>query len=97
MIVSFGNKMTNDIYHGINSKDARKFPGNLNSIAFRKLDMINSSNSINDLRVPPGNRLEILKGNLSGFHSIRINEQFRIIFKMNGSNVEQVQIIDYHK
>jgi proteic killer suppression protein len=89
--------MTNDIYHGINSKDARKFPSNLKSIAFRKLDMINSSNSINDLRVPPGNRLETLKGNLSGFHSIRINEQFRIIFKMNGANVEQVQIIDYHK
>ena len=97
MITSFGDRMTEDIYHGIHSKYARKFPRNLLSTAYRKLDMINSAQHINDLRIPPGNRLEALKGRLSGFYSIRINDQYRVVFKVQGSNSEKVQIVDYHR
>ncbi len=59
--------------------------------------MINAAQHVNDLRTPPGNRLEALKGDLPGFHSIRINNQYRVIFKMQGSNAEKVQIVDYHR
>ena len=97
MITSFGNKMTEDIFHGIHSKDAGKFPRNLLSVVHRKLDMINAAQHVNDLRTPPGNRLEALKRDLHGFHSIRINNQYRVIFKMQGSNAEKVQIVDYHR
>ncbi len=96
MITSFGSKITEDIYHGIHSKDARKFPRKLLPVVYRKLDMINSAQNRNDLRIPPGNRLEALKGKLSGFYSIRINDQYRIVFTMKGSNAEAVEIIDYH-
>lgn len=89
--------MTEDIFHGIHSKDARRFPRNLLSVVRRKLDMINAAQHVNDLRTPPGNRLEALKGDLPGFHSIRINNQYRVIFKMQGSNAEKVQIVDYHR
>ncbi len=97
MITGFGNKVTEDIYNGIHSKNARKFPQNLLPIAYRKLDMINSAHAINDLRFPPGNRLEPLKGNFAGFYSIRINDQYRIVFKLTGSHAEKVQIIDFHR
>ena len=97
MITSFGNRMTEDIFHGIDSKDARKFPINLLSVVHRKLDMINAAQQVNDLRTPPGSRLEALKRDVSGFFSIRINDQYRIIFKMQGSNAEKVQLIDYHR
>ncbi len=89
--------MTEDIYHGIHSKDSRKFPQNLLSIAYRKLDMVNSAQIISDLKTPPGNRLEALKGKFSGFYSIRISDQYRIVFTMKGSNAGKVQIIDYHR
>ena len=88
--------MTEDVYNGINSKDARKFPSQLQIIACRKLDMINSAQTINDLRSPPGNRLEALKGDMQGKFSIRINSQYRIVFLINGNTVEAVQITDYH-
>ena len=97
MITSFGNRMTEDLFHGIQSKDARKFPRNLLSVAYRKLDMINAAQQVGDLRTPPGNRLEALKRDLSGLYSIRVNDQHRIIFKIKGSNAEKVQIVDYHR
>ena len=96
MIVHFGDKATEDVYNGIFSKDSRKIPQNILSVAYRKLDMINSAQCFEDLKAPPGNRLEALKGNLFGFYSIRINQQYRIIFKMSQSNASGVQIIDYH-
>ena len=67
----------------------------LNSVE-KKLDILNSVEKLDDLKSPPGNRLEALKGNLKGFHSIRINNQWRIIFQWQNGNVSKVQIIDYH-
>jgi toxin HigB-1 len=96
MIINFGDKATEDLYNGTFSKDSRKIPNNITSVACRKLDMINSAQCLEDLKVPPGNRLELLKGDLAGYHSIRINDQYRIIFTMTGSNSFAVKIVDYH-
>ncbi|RKQ49296.1 proteic killer suppression protein [Roseivirga pacifica] len=93
MINSFGNKETEKIWEGFRSK---KLPENIQQIARRKLRMINGAQDINDLRVPPGNRLEKLSGDLKDFYSIRINAQWRIIFKWTDANAYQVEIIDYH-
>lgn len=97
MIRSFADTATADIYHGINSKLARKrLHPSLYNVARRKLDMIEAANDLNDLRVPPANKLEALKGNLNGKYSIRINDQYRIIFAWGNQGPEQVEIIDYH-
>jgi proteic killer suppression protein len=96
MITSFGDKVTEDIYNGIKSKKANKFPKNFLGVTWRKLDMINSAHSIQDLSVPPGNKLKLLKGKMAGFYSIRINDQYRIIFQMKGSSSKKVRIVDYH-
>ena len=93
MIKSFGDKETEKIWNGMFSK---KLPSDIQPIARRKLRMINNAQDINDLRVPPGNRLEKLKGELSDYYSIRINNKWRIIFKWIGSDAYEVQIIDYH-
>jgi proteic killer suppression protein len=93
MIKSFADKETELIWNGVRST---KLPSEIQEIARRKLRMINSSQDINDLRIPPANRLEKLKGNLSGYYSIRINERWRIIFIWEGNNSSEVQIVDYH-
>ncbi|MEM1321365.1 MAG: type II toxin-antitoxin system RelE/ParE family toxin [Bacteroidota bacterium] len=93
MIKSFGDKETEKIWDGNFSK---KLPNNIQAIARRKLRMINSAQDINDLKIPPENKLEKLKGDLKEYHSIRINCQWRIIFVWKGSNAYEVQIIDYH-
>ena len=93
MIRSFGDKETEKIWDGIVS---RKLPFDIQNVARRKLRMINSSQDINDLRIPPANRLEKLKGNLSSFHSIRINDQWRIIFEWKNDDAYEVTIVDYH-
>ena len=93
MIKSFGDKETEKIWNGTRSK---KLPSEIQNVARRKLRMINNSQNINDLRVPPANRLEKLKGDLSEFHSIRINQQWRIIFKWENDNAYEVSIVDYH-
>ncbi|RVT76721.1 plasmid maintenance system killer family protein [Flavobacterium sufflavum] len=93
MIIDFGNKETEKIWNGIQS---RKLPSDIQNVARRKLRMINNSQNINDLRIPPANRLEKLSGNLSEFYSIRINNQWRIIFKWENDNASEVEIIDYH-
>ena len=93
MIKSFGNKETEKIWNGFRS---RKLPTKIQNIARRKLRMINNSINIADLKIPPANRLEKLKGNLKGMYSIRINEKYRIIFNWETSNTYDVQIIDYH-
>ena len=93
MIKSFGDKETEKIWHGSYSK---KFPTDIQPIARRKLRMINNAQDINDFRVPPGNKLEKLKGNLKDFWSIRINNQWRIIFKWIGNDAYEVQVTDYH-
>lgn len=96
VIKSFGNDTAKDIFNGDNTKEARKLPRSLWSIAFRKLDQINAAFRLSDLKIPPGNRLEALRGDLAGYHSIRINDQFRIIFKWTDEGAEKVKIVDYH-
>ncbi|RJQ43948.1 MAG: plasmid maintenance system killer protein [Nitrospiraceae bacterium] len=97
MIQSFRNKGTEDIFNGINSKDARKIcPPSLWKIAARKLDQIDSVVQLNELRVPPKNKLEALKGDRKGQYSIRINDQYRIYFEWSESGPEKIEITDYH-
>jgi len=93
MIISFGSKETEMIWNGIRVK---KMPVEIQNVGRRKLRMINNSKDIIDLRVPPSNRLEKLSGNLKDFYNIRINKQWRIIFKWNNENASEVEIIDYH-
>ncbi len=93
MIKSFAGKETEKIWEGFQS---RKLPSEIQNVARRKLRMINNSQNINDLRIPPANNLEKLSGNLSDFYSIRINKQWRIIFKWEGDNAFEVEIVDYH-
>jgi len=96
VIIDFGDQTTSDIYHGLDTKQARKVSRSLWSIVARKLDMINAAHELNDLRIPPANRLKLLKGNLSGHYSIRINDQSRIVFRWVDGNAKGVLITDYH-
>ena len=97
MIINFKDRATEDIFNGIDSKAARKAcPINLWRIAARKLDQLDSVSSMDELRVPPGNRLEALSGNRKGQFSIRINDQFRICFKWTETGPVDVEITDYH-
>ena len=93
MIVSFGNSETVKVWNGTRVK---KYPNEVQNIGRRKLRMLNNSVGLADLRIPPSNRLEKLSGNLKDFYSIRINDQWRIIFKWNSGNAFEVEIIDYH-
>jgi toxin HigB-1 len=93
MIISFGDKETKQIWEGIRIKG---FPTEFQEIVRRKLRMLNNSQSLADLLIPPANRLEKLKGDLKKFHSIRVNDQWRIIFVWNNGNAEEVKLIDYH-
>jgi proteic killer suppression protein len=96
MIVEFGDEATEDIFHGENTKAARRIPALVWRAARRKLDMLNAAHELHDLMVPPANQLEALRGNLRDFHSIRINDQFRIVFKWQDGNAHDVRITDYH-
>ncbi len=93
MIVSFGSKETEMIWNGIRVK---KMPIDIQNVGRRKLRMLNNSQDVVDLRIPPSNRLEKLTGDLKDFYSIRINKQWRIIFKWHSGNASQVEIVDYH-
>ena len=93
MILSFGDKYTEEIWGGTLVKGV---PQAIQQVARRKQRMLNNSQNINDLRVPPSNHLEKLKGELKDFYSIRINDTWRIIFKWENSNSEFVKIINYH-
>lgn len=97
MINSFANSATEDIFNGKDTKQARKIcPRNLWAVAVRKLDQLDSVISLDDLRVPPGNQLEILKGDRQGQYSIRINQQYRICFQWIDNQPYHVEIVDYH-
>ncbi|MBN4085509.1 type II toxin-antitoxin system RelE/ParE family toxin [Flavobacteriaceae bacterium AH-315-B10] len=93
MIKSFGDKETQKIWEGFRSK---KLPNEIQDIARRKLRMLNNSQDIQDLRIPPSNRLERLRGKLKNYYSIRINKQWRIIFIWDNGNAFETKIIDYH-
>lgn len=97
MIQSFIDKGTEDIFNGKNTKEARKIcPRSLWKIAVRKLDQLDSVQILKELKVPPGNMLEKLKGNRKVEHSIRINDQYRICFKWTETGPDSVEITDYH-
>ena len=93
MIITFGNLETEPVWLG---NRVKKLPFEVQKIGRRKLRMLNNSVDIADLRIPPANRLEKLSGKLKDFYSIRINDQWRIIFKWNAGNAFEVEIIDYH-
>ncbi|MCV9387386.1 type II toxin-antitoxin system RelE/ParE family toxin [Reichenbachiella ulvae] len=93
MILSFGSKETEKVWNG---ERVKKWPLEIQTVGRRKLRMLNNSPNIADLRIPPSNRLEKLSGNLKDFYSIRINDQWRIIFIWEDGNTQEVEIIDYH-
>jgi len=93
MILSFGSKDTEKIWNGIR---VSKIPLEIQTVGRRKLRMISNSQNIQDLTIPPSNKLEKKKGNLKDYYSIRINDQWRIIFKWQSGNASEVEIIDYH-
>ncbi|MBR8836837.1 MAG: type II toxin-antitoxin system RelE/ParE family toxin [Stigonema ocellatum SAG 48.90 = DSM 106950] len=97
MIASFRSKGTEDVFDGIDSKEARKCcPQEITAIARRKLDQLNAAVSVDDMKVPPGNRLEALKGDRKGQYSIRVNDQYRICFVWGDQGATDVEIVDYH-
>ncbi len=96
MIISFGDRTTEDLYHGNSSAKVRRLPPEVRVLALYKLDVLNAVVALKELRSPPGNRLEALKGDLIGFHIIRIDKQWRIIFKWQGTEALDVRITDYH-
>ncbi len=93
MILSFGSKDTERIWNG---EWVKKIPNEVQQTGRRKLRMLNNSQNLTDLRVPPSNRLEKLSGNLKSYYSIRINDQWRIIFKWDNGNAAEAEITDYH-
>ena len=96
MIESFGNKLAEDLVEDRKSRSTNAFPPKLRRTSRRKLQYLHEAADLGDLKSPPGNRLEPLKGNLKGFHPIRINEQWRVVFRWRGGNAFDVQIVDYH-
>jgi proteic killer suppression protein len=96
MINSFGNRLAEDLYFDRQSRATRAFAADLRRIARRKLLYLHDAAGLKDLRVPPGNRLETLKGNYKGKHSIRINGQWRIVFRWQNGNAFEVEVVDYH-
>ena len=91
-IISFKCRETQDLFLG---KRVNRFV-NVEAVAMRKLAMLHRASTLDDLRVPPGNRLEALRGNRSGQHSIRVNDQFRVCFRWRSNGPQDVEIVDYH-
>lgn len=96
MIRSLADTGTEDVYYGRDTKAARRLPKALWPAVRRKLDMLHAASSLSDLRTPPGNRLEALRGDQEGRHSIRLNDQFRITFRLEGGGAWEVRCEDYH-
>ena len=96
MIASFADRATEALFHGETGKSIRKIPSDIRSVSVRRLDLLNAAHELQDLRVPPGNRLEALRGDLRGKHSIRIDDQWRIVFRWKDGDAHEVEIDDYH-
>ena len=96
MIRSFGDRLTESLYHGEASAALRRLPRDLVKAAVRKLDAMEGAVNLGDLRFPPGNRLEALSGDLKGWQSIRVNDQWRIVFRWRDNGAEDVKLVDYH-
>ena len=96
MIRSFGDAATADVYYGRDTKAARRLPKPLWKVIRRKLDALHRARTLQDLRLPAGNRLEALKGDRAGTFSLRVNEQYRITFRFEGGHADDVACEDYH-
>ena len=96
MIRSLADDTTLDIWNGVNSRAARRIPRELWPIVRRRLDQIDAVTRLADLRVPPGNRLHALGGDLRGLHAVRVNDQYRIVFGFEGADAFDVRCADYH-
>lgn len=96
LIKSFADKRTEDLFHGRSTRRTRSLDPRVQRSAVRKLDMLNAAHELMDLRSPPGNRLEVLRGDLAGRHSIRVNDQWRIVFIWTAGGPAEVQFVDYH-
>lgn len=96
MIRTLADDTTRDIWNGVNSKAARRVPRSLWPIVRRKLDQLDVVTKLDDLRVPPGNQLHALTGELKGWHAVRVNDQYRIVFKFVGTDVVDVRCVDHH-
>jgi proteic killer suppression protein len=96
VIESFAGRLAEDLFHDRNSRATRAFPQELRRVARRKLLYLHDAAELKDLGVPPGNRLEALRGDRKGFHSIRINDQWRVLFRWHGGQALDVEIVDYH-
>ena len=96
MITSFGNKSARDLFNGVYSKDVKQLPGDIIKRTIRLLDLVDSANDLPDIMIYPGTKLKKLSGEMNNFYSIRINDQWRIIFKYSQGNAEEVSIVDYH-
>ena len=96
MIKTFGNKLAHDLVENTESKETRRFPRELIRLARRKLQIVHEAAELRDLKAPPGNRLEQLRGTQTGYYAIRVNDQWRLIFKFDGHDAYEVKIIDYH-
>ncbi len=97
MIRGFGNQLAEDLYYDRRTKATRSFPPELRRIARRKILFLHDAAEIRDLRRPPGNKLEALRGDRKGSHSIRINDQWRVVFVWKGSDAYEVEVVDYHR
>ena len=97
MIVSFGDKATEAVFHGTPIRLLKRIPADVLRRATVKLDYLNGASDFIDLERPPGNRLEALKGDLRGFYSIRVNDQWRILFRWQGTDAHDVRLTDYHR
>ena len=96
MILSFADQLTEDLFHGTRSRRVARLDQGLVRAATRKLDMLNAAHQLDDLRSPPGNRLEALRGDLRGYFSIRVNQQWRIVFGWEDGGPTEVRLVDYH-
>jgi proteic killer suppression protein len=96
MIESFGNRLAEDLFFDRRSRDTRAFPPGMLQVARRKLLYLHDAAGLDDLRVPPGNRLELLRGRWKGHYSIRINDQWRLVFRWEQGHAQDVTVVDYH-
>jgi proteic killer suppression protein len=96
MIASFGDRATEDLFHGRRSARVWRYPPGVAEAAALKLDSLNAAVALQDLRSPPGNRLKALKGDLGGMHSIRVNDQWRLVFRWSEGDAHAVRLTDYH-
>lgn len=96
MIASFGDRATEDLFHGRRSARVWRYPRGVSEAAVTKLDLLNAAAALQDLRSPPGNRLKALRGALQGSYSIRVNDQWRLVFRWSDGDAHAVRLTDYH-